>query len=159
LSALDALPLYPHKFRIKSLIFILDGEHIKKNSLIEIKNYLKTLGVNIYEIESLQGAIQMKCKSGPYEILLYCIILGPEVFIEEEVAKLIELKLRITIDLSNKRESAGRKSIKNQIKKVLREKKTSLEKIIMESGIKTLETTFPNICTVLKKIEQEQKKS
>ena len=33
----------------------------------------------------------MKWNLGAYDILLFCIILGLDVFIEEEVARLIEL--------------------------------------------------------------------
>ncbi len=156
LAALNAIPLYPKKFRINSLIFILDGEHIKKNSRIEIQKYLESIGIGIIEFILLQGAILMKCKSGPYDIVLFCIILGPEVFIEEEVAKLIELKLGVKIDLSRKREPAGRKLIKNQIKKRLREKRTTIEKLIEDTGKKKLENIFPNICAVLKRIEESQ---
>ncbi|MHA1488473.1 MAG: hypothetical protein ACTSRI_02325 [Promethearchaeota archaeon] len=156
LAALNAVPLYPQKFRINSLIFILDGEHIKKDPKIEVQKYLESIGIGITEFIHLQGAFLMKCKSGPHDIVLYCIILGPEVFIEEEVAKLIELNLGDKIDLSNKKELEGRKSIKNQIKRVLREKRTNIEDLIENTDKKMLEKTFPNICAVLKKIEEEQ---
>ncbi|MBA7479037.1 hypothetical protein ES707_14468 [subsurface metagenome] len=68
----------------------------------------------------------------------------------------MELKLGVKIDLSRKRESAGRKAIKKQIKQVLREKGISIEDLVRNTGITKLEEIFPNICAVLKKIEEEQ---
>jgi len=156
LDALNAIPLYPKKFRINSIIFIVDGEHIRESAAIEIQAHLKSIGIRINEILPLQGSFLIKCKSGPYEIILFCIILGPEVFIEEEVAELIELNLGVKINLSQKRESVGRKIIKNQIKQVLREKGKTIEELVNSTGKIKLEQTFPNICAVLKKIEEEQ---
>ena len=156
LNALNAIPLYPKKFQINSIIFIVDGEHIKENARIEIMKYLESKGIGITEIIPLQRAFLIKCKSGPDDIILFCIILGPEVFIEEEVAKLIELKLGVKIDLSRKKEPNGRKTIKNQIKQVLREKGKTIEELVNNTGKIKLEQTFPNICAVLKKIEEEQ---
>jgi len=156
LAALNAIPLISKKFLINSIIFIIDGEHIKENASIEIKKYLEALGVNINEFNPLEGAFLIKCRFGPYNITLYCIILGPEVFIEEEVAKLIELKLGVRIDLSGKGDSSGRKTIKNQIKQVLREKGKNIGELVVTTSKNKLEDVFPNICAVLKKIEEEQ---
>ncbi len=156
LAALNAIPLISKKFLINSIIFIIDGEHIKENARVEIKKYLETIGISINEFNPLEGAFLIKCKSGPYNITLYCIILGPEVFIEEEVAKLIELKLGVRIDLSGKGDSSGRKTIKNQIKQVLREKGKNIGELVVTTSKSKLEDVFPNICAVLKKIEEEQ---
>ena len=156
LAALNAIPLYPQKFKINSIIFIVDGEYIKENASTEIRKHLESKGIGINDFIPLQGAFLIKCKSGPNDIILFCIILGPEIFIEEEVAKLIELKLGVRIDLSGKGEPTGRKTIKNQIKQVLREKRKNIEEIVTNTGISKLEEIFPNICTVLKKIEEEQ---
>jgi len=156
LDALNAIPLYPKKFRINSIIFIVDGEHIKENAAIEIQEHLEAKGMSVNQVLPLQGAFLIKCKTGPYDVILFCIILGPEVFIEEEVAKLVELKLGVKIDLSRKREPEGRKTIKKQIKQVLREKRKTIEELVRNTGITKLEEIFPNICAVLKKIEEAQ---
>ncbi|MBA7563438.1 hypothetical protein ES708_05096 [subsurface metagenome] len=142
LDALNAIPLLSEKFRINSIIFIVDGEHIKENAAIEIQEHLEAKGMSINQVLPLQGAFLIKCKT--------------EVFIEEEVAKLVELKLGVKIDLSRKREPAGRKVIKKQIKKVLREKRKTIEELVRNTGITKLEEIFPNICAVLKKIEETQ---
>ncbi|KKK42131.1 hypothetical protein LCGC14_0564440 [marine sediment metagenome] len=155
LNALNAIPLYSKKYQISSIIFIVDGEHIKENAAIEIRKQLESKGIGINEILPLQGAFLIKCKSGPYDILLFCIILGPEVFIEEEVARLIELKLGVKIDLSRKGEPTGRKAIKSQIRQILRKKGIDIEELVMNTGKLKLEKAFPNICAVLKKIEEK----
>lgn len=155
LHALNALPLYPKKYQVNSIIFILDGEHIQENARIEIQRHLESIGIGISEIIPLQGAFLIKCNSGPNDIILFCIILGPEVFLEEEVAELIKIKLGVEIDFSQRRESSGRKLIKNQIKQVLRASGKTIEDLVRDTGKAKLEETFPNICAVLKKIEEE----
>ena len=156
LDALNAIPIYPKKFQINSFIFIVDGEHIRENARNEIQRHLESKGMEINEIIPLKKAFLIRCNSGPYSIILFCIILGPEVFIEEEVAKLIELKLGITIDLSRKREPVGRKEIKKNIKQILRENGKTLDELVRSTGKTKLQETFPNICAVLEKIEEHQ---
>ena len=156
LDALNAIPIYPNKYQINSFIFIVDGEHIRVNARNEIQRHLESRGMEIKEIIPLEKAFLIKCNSGPHSIILFCIILGPEVFIEEEVAKLIELKLSITIDLSRKREPVGRKEIKKKIKEILRENGKTLDELVRSTGKIKLQETFPNICAVLEKIEEHQ---
>jgi len=154
LNALNAIPIIPEKFHINSFIFIVDGEHIRENARNEIQRHLESRGIEINEIIPLEKAFLIKCNSGPHSIILFCIILGPEVFIEEEVAKLIELKLSITIDLSRKKEPVGRKEIKKRIKEILREKGKTLDELVRSTRKTILQETFPNICAVLEKIEE-----
>ena len=156
ISALNAIPTITKKYQINSFIFMVDDEHIRENARNEIRSHLISIGMGINEIIPLERAFLIKCNSGPHNIILFCIILGPEVFIEEEVAKLIELKLGITIDLSRKREPVGRKEIKKNIKKVLRENGKTLNELVRSTGKTKLQETFPNICAVLKKIEEHQ---
>ena len=156
LDALNAIPLFSKKFQINSFIFIVDGEHIRENARNEIQRHLESKGMEVNDIIPLKKAFLINCKSGPHSIILFCIILGPEVFIEEEVAKLIELKLSITIDLSRKREPVGRKEIKKNIKQILRENGKTLDELVRSTGKTKLQETFPNICAVLEKIEEHQ---
>ena len=62
----------------------------------------------------------------------------------------------IEIDLSRKRDSRGRKLVKGKIKQTLRERGTSIEELVKNTENEELEKIFPNICAVLKKIEEEQ---
>ena len=156
LNALNAIPIIPEKFHINSFIFIVDGEHIRENARNEIQRHLNSRGIEINEIIPLKKAFLIRCNSGSHSIILFCIILGPEVFNEEEVAKLIEIKLGITIDLSRKREPVGRKEIKKNIKEILRENGKTLDELVRSTGKTKLQETFPNICAVLEKIEEHQ---
>ncbi len=156
ISALNAIKTITKIYQINSFIFMVDGEHIRVNARNEIRSHLISIGMEINEIIPLERAFLIKCNLGPHNIILFCIILGPEAFIEEEVAKLIELKLGITIDLSGKRESAGRKEIKKNIKQVLRENGKTLDELVRSTGKTKLQETFPNICAVLEKIEEHQ---
>lgn len=69
---------------------------------------------------------------------------------------MVEHHLSVKIDLSQKTESVGRKSIKNQIKQVLRERGKTIEELVTNTGKTKLAQIFPNICAILKKIEEEQ---
>ena len=89
-----------------------------------------------------------------YISVAFIFVGGPEVFIEEEVAKLVEYNLKVKIDISRKRELAARKTIKYQIKQVLRDKGKKIEELVNNTGISKLEEIFPNICAVLKEIEK-----
>lgn len=137
------------------IIFIVDGEHIKENPDIEIKKKLNSIGVNVTEITPLQDAFLIKCRHGNYNINLYCIISGPRTCIEEEVAKLIELQLNIRIDLSGNKNHIWRHRIKREIDQILNEKGKTLKQLLKETGRRKFEISFPNICAVLRKVEEE----
>ena len=154
LSALNYLKDYPNKSRINTLIYIVDGEFFENNAKSKIIKYLGDIGVRVVNTTSIQKAFLLECEFDPIKIKLYCIISGPEIFIEEEIAKLIELKLNVKIELSGKKDREGRKRIKSEIKRILRNQNKKIDKLIRETGIKNLEIAFPNICAVLKEIEK-----
>ena len=62
--------------------------------------------------------------------------------------------MRITIDLSRKREPDGRKEIKKNIKIILRENGKTLDELVRSTGKIKLHESFPNICAVLEQIEE-----
>ncbi len=154
LNALNSLKVIIG-YRINSIIFIIDGEHIRRNVNTEIQETLQSIGLDIINCTPLEESLLIKCRIGSNNIILYCIVLGPKTCIEEEVAKLIQLKLNINIDLSGDRDKSWRAGLKYKINHVLKEKKITLEDLIKSSGLKKLEIAFPNICSVLKKIEED----
>lgn len=157
LSALNILK-DSKNIRPYSIIYIVDGDTFEdKAPNTKIQEYLKSIGINILSINSIQDAFLIECKSDNQKLKLYCIISGPQTFIEEEIVKLIELKLGKKIDLSGIRDSNWKKRVKREVKQTLREKKIKLEVLIKNTGISKLEASFPNICVVLKKIEEEYK--
>ncbi len=140
-----------------NFIFIVDGEHIEVEPKSEIKKILDSIGVDSEkEIILHQDAFLMKCRSGHHNIYLYCIISGPDTFIEEEVKKFIELKLNIKIKVSvGKKDSNWKHEMKREIERILKEKNQKLKRLLEEAGRNILEESFPNICAVLKEVEKD----
>jgi hypothetical protein len=127
LSALNALKTY-FNIGITHFIFVVDGDTFEKEPAdIKIQEHLKSIGIEIANISLVQGAFLINCKSGNKSIVLYCVIFGPKTFIEEELVKLIELKLEKKIDLSGKRDIDWKKRVKRVIIKTLRDNKIRLE--------------------------------
>ncbi len=156
LSALNAVKEYPNLYQINSLIFIVDRDTFSGEPPdIKIKEYLTNIGIDILNINPIKDAYLINCKFGPYNITLFCIILGPEIFIEEEIAILFRLKLGQKISLSGEKNYAWKDRVKSKIYKILRESNIRLENLIKNTGINILEQAFPNLCAVLKKIEED----
>jgi len=155
-KALDSIKTIPEKFGISSIIYIVDGDTFIDSFINEIQDYLRSIGIDIEDVNLIQKALFIKCKSGNHKITLYCIVSGPQTFIEEEIAQLINLKLGVEIDLSGTRDSTWRNRVKNDINQVLKEKGIEkLEFLIETTGKSKLEASFPNICAILKKIEED----
>ena len=155
LNALNTLKDYKSD-RINSIIYIVDGDTFEGESAdVKIQKHLKSIGIDIINITPIRDAFLIKCTSGDQEIVLFCIISGPKTFIEEEIAKLIELKLRKKIDLSGNRDNNWKKRVKKDVIQTLRENKVKLEELIKNTGFMKVEASFPNICAVLKKIEDD----
>ena len=155
LSALNSLKLYSN-IGINSFIFIVDGDTFEESPAdIKIQEHLNSIGIEIVKINLIQKAFLINCKLGNKNIVLYCIISGPQTFIEEELVRLIELKLEKKIDLSGKRDANWKERVKKEIIKILRDNKIKLDELIRNTGKKKLESSFPNFCAVLKKIEED----
>lgn len=155
LAALDVIKDYLF-YGYNSFIFILDGDTFKGRPADEdIKDYLTGISIEIIDINQIHEAFLINCKSGNQEIVLYCIISGPQTFIEEEIVNLIKLTLKIEIDLSGERDNNWKRRIKKDVKRILRENRTNYEQLIRRTGTRKLEIAFPNLCSVFKKIEED----
>jgi len=155
LSALNVIKTYSN-IGINSIIFVVDGDIFEEDPAdIKIQEHLKSIGIQIVNITLIQDAFLINCKYGNRNIVLYCIISGPQTFIEEEIVKLIELKLGKKIDLSGKRDVDWKKRVKREVMKNLRDNKIKLDELIKNTRKEKLEIAFPNICAVLKKIEED----
>lgn len=153
-SALNIIKFYPGDYGINSFIYIVDGEYIKNDAKAEICNYLRSL-VSLDSVTSIQSALLINCRTGPHAIVLYCIIAGPEIYIEEEIAVLLKVKLGIEINLNGNRDEQWKERVKGEVHKYL--KVHRIEKLIQETGISKLEKSFPNITAVIKRIEEENR--
>ncbi len=156
LSALDVIKDYLYKRRRnRNFIFMVDGEYINENAIAEIRNKLTIIGIEIIdEIIPLQKAFLINCKSGNHNFKLYCVIWGPETCIEEEIKVFIELTLNIRINTPTGPSDAVwraklRKEIWNKISK------REFKRLIKKAGRRKLEESFPNICAVLRKVEED----
>lgn len=157
-KAIESIKIIPEMYKITSIIYIVDGDVFESSKLNEIKDYLNSIGVEVEKHILIQDAILFHCKYGNLRIKLYCIISGPNIFIEEEIAKFLNIKYGCDIDLSGTRDYEWKNEIKKRIKSTLREKKIRLENLLKHTGKKKLEIAFPNYCAVLKCIEENFKK-
>ena len=151
LNALDAVNLYPGKFKCYSFIYVADREHFRRDARAEIQAHLA--GVQNIRIESIQQAYVLKGRVGPHEIILYCIISGSQACIEEEIARLIELELGIPLDLSGNMDAEGRARLKRDIRQTLHDNRSNIEDLIMNAQTNHLNRAFPNFCAVLRTIK------
>jgi hypothetical protein len=140
--------------RYNNFIFIVDGEHIEEDPKSEIKRKLSSIGIACGdEIIPLQDAFLIQCRTGPHEFYLYCIIWGPDVCIEEEVARFIELKLNIRVNIpEGSKDARWRKELKQEIDSIIGRRE--LKRQLKEANIMMLENSFPSICAVLKFVER-----
>ena len=141
------------------MIYIVDGDTFTGESAkVKIKNYLTSRGLEIIEITSINEALLIECKYGDKDINVYCVISGPEIFIEQEIAKLLKIcygdKFNISTILSNQ----TKKQFKKEIFDYLKKNKIKLENLIGKTGKAKLNEAFPNFYSVLKKIEEEHNK-
>lgn len=156
LTALDSVRRYPSKYGYHSIIYIVDGDTFEDSDpIVKVPNYLNSRGIEILEVNPIQDAFIINCRFGNHEVVLYSIISGPLTFIEVEIAKLFELTLGVEIDLTGERDIQWKKRVKREVIQTLRENKIKLEQLIRSTRIENLEISFPNICAVLKKIEED----
>ncbi len=148
LSALNSIRTLISRGYYK-LIFIVDGEHIRGDAKRDIKTKLGGIGINSEEeIIPLNDAFLMKCSYGSHSLFLYCIIWGPDTCIEQEVVRFLEVKLNRRIPIPDNKNP-------NELKRIIRQhaNKNELKRLLKESGRRILEDAFPNMCAVLKEVE------
>ena len=128
----------------------IDWDRSKFNPINEIQEKLNVFGIRCNQVILLQDSFLITCELGNYNFKLYCIISGPDTCIEQDLARFLELKLNIRINIPNDKNA-------KVIKRILRElaNKKKLKKLLKESGKKMLEKSFPRICAVLGEVEND----
>ncbi len=155
LRAIDALKTYIGKSRISSYIFMTDRDVFKYNPINEIHSYLNSIGIEVINWHLIKEAYLHECRLGNNAFKLYSIIAGSTTFIEEEIAKLLELSLGEKINLNGERDNSWKNRIKSEVKQILRQKGIKIDKFIINNVNKSiLERAFPNIYAVMKHIEK-----
>lgn len=156
LSALDAVKLYSKRSRLNSMIYIVDGDTFSgKSAKVEINNYLTSRGLKIISITQIIEALLIQIKYGDKEIIIYCIISGPEFFIEQEIAQLLKICYGYEFNISINCKDQTKKQFKKEIYNFIKKNKIKIENLIGETGEAKLEKAFPNYFAVFKKIEKE----
>ena len=157
LAALNALQVYSTRSRITSMIYIVDGDTFEgKSAEVEIKDYLASRGFEIIEISVINEALLIRCKLGDKEITLYCIISGPEIFIEQEVARFLKVCFGNEFNISNNVNNQTKVKFKKEIITFLKEKRVKLEDLISRTGIEKIKESFPNFCAVLNSLKKQE---
>ncbi len=153
-SALDAIKILVGR-RYSNIIFIVDGEYINEDPRNQIKRKLGSIGIGCgEEIIPLEDGFLIRCSSGPNDFYLYCIISGPEVCIEEEVARFIEFKLNIRVNIpEGPKDAIWRRALRQEIRSNI--SRRELKKQLREATIRILENSFPSICAVLNYVEED----
>ncbi len=158
LSALDAVQTYATRYRINSIIYIVDGDTFEDKPVDkEIKNYLTSKGFGEINISSINQALLINCKYGDKEIILYCIISGPEIFIEQEVARLLKLKYINEFNISENITISSKQQFKREINQFIKRKRINLEDLIGKTAEGKIREAFPNFYAVFKNIEDKFK--
>lgn len=158
LSALDAVTEIPGDTGINQIIYTVDAEHIEGDANLKIEEKLRSVGIDVIEVNRLNNALLINCNFGSFRnIVLYCIITGVTNCIEEEIAKLIELKYGIGIEISVERNANYRNRLKSEIDRTLRgiDRRLTVKTLVRDAGRRHVEESFPNICAVLREIERD----
>jgi hypothetical protein len=154
LSALDTLKHIPGDIHINNIIYTVDADQFEENQNQRILDKLTSIGISIDDEIPIGDTLLLKCSIGSHRILLYCVVIGITTCIEENLAQLIRLKFRRNIDLTGIRDSAWKNNLKNEIRHFLNQRGLSYNTLIEESSIHYIERAFPNICSVIKRIEE-----
>lgn len=155
ISALNSLRVYPGNYGIKSFLFLVDKEHIKKDNKSEITKYLeKEIKMRITAIEEFKEALQFDGTIGKHKVTVFCVVFGKEKFVEEEIAELIELEFGDKIKALQKKAKNWPEKTKSEIRTYLRNKKLDEEKLILNAKKKNLYIAFNNLCPILEIMEK-----
>lgn len=155
-SAFNSLRVLAEIYKAKTIICIIDGEYFCEDIENQLRNALTERVYEIISMLPIREAYLIECKKGNYIIDLYCIISGIEECIEQEIVRLIKLKLHVDINTSGIESREGKNRVKHEIRQTLnRNGMRDITDLIKVSGKAKLEEAFPNICSVLKKIEED----
>ncbi len=155
LSVLDAIKHYLYlNNRYRNFIFIVDGEYISQDPISKVKQQLENSGFAVNdEIITLQKAFLITGSSGHNIFNLYCVIWGPETCIEEELIDFIKSTANIHINIpTGPRNGNWCKNLKRERKNKISNRR--LKQLLKDAEIRTLESSFPNICAVLREVEK-----
>lgn len=147
-SALKVTKIYASKYGINNFLYLIDREHFTTKMEIEkeIGEKFREIGVEIKHIQNFsiddENVVHVKGMIGAHNFILWAAITGKEKCIEESIARLIEIKLKVEI-----------KPTKNDITKILKKHNIDIEHLMASANVEQLKTSFPAVNLVLSNIE------
>lgn len=159
LPACRIVNTYPGKYGITSFVFLMDAEHVK--SAEDVLNYfseeLRVRNLRLQEFE--EGAFLIEGSVGAHKVRVHTAVLGETKCIEENVARLVEIELKIPIDVEGMRSRSEGKEFKKLLRKAvmeaLRRRRLSVKDLIDGASVESLERAFPSLSRIFKIVEKE----
>ena len=147
LSVLQVVKVYVSKYKINNFLCIIDKEHFTETDIEkEVKEKIREFGIEVTQIQmfdaNTENAIYLNGTVGPHNFILWMVIAGKEKCIEEDLAKLIEIKFGDKIEPT-----------KSNIIKALRRYNVDTEKLMASASIEQLRQSFPALDFVLSRLE------
>ncbi len=134
--------------KITKFLIIIDREHVSTGNELSAK--LKKFKLRIHHHETIDDVVHIiKGMFGGREIIVYIVLCGIKWCLEEEIAKLIEIRYKTKVTASSCRE------LKINLRRFEKEHNKKLETIIEEASKKELECAFDGLTYVLKLLEKE----
>ena len=147
LSVLRVVKVYVSRYKINNFLCLIDKEHFTGTDIEkEVKEKIREFGIEVTQIQrfnvNTENAIYLNGIVGTRNFTLWMIIAGKEKCMEENLAKLIEIKFGEKIEPT-----------KSNITEALRKHDMDTEKLLASVSIEQLKQSFPALNFVLSRLE------
>ena len=147
LSVLRVVKVYVSRYKINNFLCLIDKEHFTGTDIEkEVEEKIREFGIEVTQIQrfnvNTENAIYLNGIVGTRNFTLWMIIAGKEKCMEENLAKLIEIKFGEKIAPT-----------KSNITKALRKHDVDTEKLLASVSIEQLKQSFPALNFVLSRLE------
>ena len=147
LSVLRVVKVYVSRYKINNFLCLIDKEHFMGTDIEkEVEEKIREFGIEVTQIQrfnaNTENAIYLNGIVGTRNFTLWMIIAGKEKCMEENLAKLIEIKFGEKIEPT-----------KSNITEALRKHDMDAEKLLASVSIEQLKQSFPALNFVLSRLE------
>jgi len=147
LSVLRVVKVYVSRYKINNFLCLIDKEHFTGTDIEkEVEEKIREFGIEVTQIQrfnaNTENAIYLNGIVGTRNFTLWMIIAGKEKCMEENLAKLIEIKFGEKIEPT-----------KSNITEALRKHDMDTEKLLASVSIEQLKQSFPALNFVLSRLE------
>ncbi|MEM2994464.1 MAG: hypothetical protein QXI91_00395 [Candidatus Bathyarchaeia archaeon] len=147
LSVLQIVKIYVSKYNIRSFLCLIDKEHFTQAEVeMEVKEKLRKFGVEVNQVQKFpvnsENTLCINGTVGNRSFILWIAITGKEKCIEENIAKLIEVKFGVKIEPT-----------KNGVAEALKKRDVDEEQLITKTNKRNLKASFPALDFVLSHLE------